>query len=195
MIIFICARTDNQIPPHEHAITPNARLNHRRSPQNLFCARVKLHEHRPREVVSMFRLVMSESAKAREEREAVFDTEPRVPSIPAKRSHIKTKISHRTPTETVNTSPRNNQHKSPETAAAPLFPSLRSIFPLFACFLPVQILFFVLTYFGRGGIINSPSCLSRTGMALSRVPFSRSPLSRSGVWRNYLHIILSGGRP
>ena len=41
-------------------------------------------------------LVMSESAKAREESEPVFDTEPRVPSIPAKRSHIK-KQKSRTP--------------------------------------------------------------------------------------------------
>ncbi len=34
---------DNQIRNPENATTPNARLNLRRKPQNLFCARVQLH--------------------------------------------------------------------------------------------------------------------------------------------------------
>ncbi len=38
---------------------------------------------RPREVDAMFSPVMSESFKTREESEPVFDTSPRVPSIPA----------------------------------------------------------------------------------------------------------------
>ena len=38
----------------------------------------------------MFRLVWVESVQAREDAEPVFDMETRVPSIPAKRSHIKT---------------------------------------------------------------------------------------------------------
>ena len=38
----------------------------------------------------MFRLVWVESVQVREDAEPVFDMETRVPSIPAKRSHIKT---------------------------------------------------------------------------------------------------------
>ncbi len=43
----------------------------------------QLHEQRPREVAFMFRSSELQPAKAREESEPVFDTEPRVPSIPA----------------------------------------------------------------------------------------------------------------
>ena len=67
---------------------PNARLNLCRRPQT--CLRMfQLHEHRPREENVIFWLVISESVQAREDTATVFDTETRVPSIPAKRSHIK----------------------------------------------------------------------------------------------------------
>ncbi len=52
----------------------------------------QLHKQRPRGVDVMFRSSDLQSAKAREESEAVFDTETRVPSIPAQRaerSHTK----------------------------------------------------------------------------------------------------------
>jgi len=58
----------------------NARLNLRRSPRNLFRARVQLYEQRPRGVDFLFRLVISESAQAREDAAAVSDTGTRVPT-------------------------------------------------------------------------------------------------------------------
>jgi len=67
----------------------HARLNHRRKAAGFILRMFQLHEHRPRGVVSMFRSSDLQSAKAREESEPIFDTETRVPSIPAERSHIK----------------------------------------------------------------------------------------------------------
>ena len=43
MFFLIRTRTDKRIRNPENATTPNARLNLRRRPQNLFCARVQLH--------------------------------------------------------------------------------------------------------------------------------------------------------
>ncbi|MBQ3862258.1 MAG: hypothetical protein II779_17175, partial [Clostridia bacterium] len=67
----------------------HARLNHRRKAAGFILRMFLLHEHRPRGVVSMSRASDLQSAKAREDSEPIFDTETRVPSIPAKRSHIK----------------------------------------------------------------------------------------------------------
>ena len=44
LYFFTRAKQDKQIPPHKHATTPNARLNH---------CMFQLSEHRPREVDSI----------------------------------------------------------------------------------------------------------------------------------------------
>ena len=80
------AGKDKQIPTSETATTPNARLNHRREAAGFILRMFQLHEHRPREVDSMFRSSDLQSAKAREESEPVFDTSPRVPRIHAQRA-------------------------------------------------------------------------------------------------------------
>ena len=58
---------------------PNARLNLRRKAAGFILRMFQLHEQRPREVDVMFRSSDLQSAKTREESEAVFDTSPRVP--------------------------------------------------------------------------------------------------------------------
>ena len=85
--IAIVSRETSRLPPH---IVPfHARLNLCRKAAGFILRMFQLHEHRPREVDSMFRSSDLQSAKAREESEPVFDTEQRVLSIPAKRSHPK----------------------------------------------------------------------------------------------------------
>jgi len=103
LILLIRARIDNQIRNPEIAPTPNARLNHRRKAAGFILRMFQLHKQRPRGVDVMFRSSDLQSAKAREESEAVFDTETRVPSIPAQRaerSHTKNQnpAPHITPT-------------------------------------------------------------------------------------------------
>ena len=80
LIFFICARKDKQIPPHRHASAPIARLNLRRKAAGFILRMFQLHDRRPREVVSMFRLVRVDSVQVREESEPFFDTRPRVPT-------------------------------------------------------------------------------------------------------------------
>ena len=57
----------------------NARLNFCRKAEELAPRMFQLHDHRPREVVSMFGLIMSESATTREDAATVFDAQTRVP--------------------------------------------------------------------------------------------------------------------
>ena len=57
----------------------NARLIHRRKAEELAPRMFQVHDHRPREVVSMFGFIMSESATTREDAATVFDAQTRVP--------------------------------------------------------------------------------------------------------------------
>ena len=88
--ITIVSRETLSRPP---ALCPssNARLNFCRRPQNLFCARVQPHFGDQAGLAPCSGSSCPQSAKAREESEAVFDTSPRDPSIPAERSHLKTR--------------------------------------------------------------------------------------------------------
>ena len=56
-LVSLPPRGDRQTDPapHKHAITPNARLNHRREAAELVLRMFQLHEHRPREENAMFR--------------------------------------------------------------------------------------------------------------------------------------------
>ena len=65
---LIRARIDNQMRNPEIAISPNARLNHRRKAAGLVLRMFRLHEQRPREVVFPHRLVRPELEEAREDR-------------------------------------------------------------------------------------------------------------------------------
>ncbi|MBQ3860355.1 MAG: hypothetical protein II779_07490, partial [Clostridia bacterium] len=64
----------------------HARLNYRRKAAGFILRMFRLHEYRPRGVVSMFRSSDLQSAKAREESEPIFDTETRVSRIHAQRA-------------------------------------------------------------------------------------------------------------
>ena len=88
LLFFIRARLDFQIPPHIHATTPNARLHPPAEPADLSAhvSAIRTQIARGKRHVP---LVMSESAEVREDAEPVFVSSPRVPSIPAKRSHSK----------------------------------------------------------------------------------------------------------
>ena len=85
---FPRAGTDNQFPTHKIAITPNARLNHRREAAELVLRMFQLHDQRPREENAMFRsscLNLKQPAKIA----PFFSCKTARPPNPAKRSHPK----------------------------------------------------------------------------------------------------------
>ncbi len=107
-----CAETRERFHLPVARPVPNARLKCCRKAADL-SAHVSAVRRRPRGVGSMFRLVRSESVQARGDAEPVFDTEPRVPPIPAKRSPPK-KLSSRTVRHsgTAKTSFRSEPHSA-----------------------------------------------------------------------------------
>ncbi len=117
LLFLICARTDSQIPPHENATAPIARLNHRRKASTTASVRQTLSAHVSAARAETARgwlhvpLVMSESVTAREDTATVFDTETCVPTpIPLpKKYSLKSRTTlysetHNTPFRSVPTS-------------------------------------------------------------------------------------------
>ena len=93
---FPRAGTDKQIPTPEYAITPNARLNHRREAAGFILRMFQLHDQRPRGVGSMFSSINQQFAKARGDRLMIWLRDRA--SLKSQRSAPirKTQIPHRT---------------------------------------------------------------------------------------------------